>query len=92
MKGQRRVVFEKTFDLAVEPFGGYQHLDPILEPVVDSLYANPLGFPLAEDDWFSACRYVVTKPWCDLPSFVIIFTIDEDETVSIRDIFENEDY
>jgi hypothetical protein len=92
MQGQRRVVFEKTFDLTVEQFGGYQRLDPVLEPVSDSLYANPFGFPLVEDDWFPACRYVVTKPQHDLPSFVIVFTIDEDETVSIRDIFENEDY
>lgn len=93
MRGNRRVVvFEETFAFAVEAFGGYQRLDRILEPVVDSLYANPFGAQLVEDNWFPLCRYIVTKPLDDLPSFVITFTIDEDEVVSIRDIFKNEDY
>ena len=89
----RRVVFEASFEAAVVKFGGYQRLDPVLFPIVDSLYANPFGFPVLEDDWIPLCRFAVTKPMHDIPSFVVIFTIDSEQgVISLRDIFENEDY
>jgi len=89
---QRRVVSEVSFDVAVERLGGYQRLDSVLFPVVDSLYADPFGFPIVEDDWIPLCRYVLTKPTMGLPAFVVVFTIDDEELVSLRDIFENEDH
>ncbi|HVH77624.1 MAG TPA: hypothetical protein VM755_22130 [Stellaceae bacterium] len=85
------MVFEASFEAAVAQLGGYQRLDSVLFPVIDSLYADPFGFPVVEDGWIPFCRYAVTKPTLELPAFIVVFTIDE-EMVSLRDIFENEDY
>lgn len=63
---QRRVVSEASFDAAVARLGGYQRLDPVLFPVIDSLYADPFGFPSIEDDWTPLCRYATTKPTAGL--------------------------
>jgi hypothetical protein len=60
---------------------------------VDGLYANPLGYPVIDEiDWIPLCRYAVTKPLDDLPGFVVLFTIEDDETVILREIERAEDY
>jgi hypothetical protein len=88
----RRVVSDHAFDRQVERLGGYERLDLVLNPVVDSLYANPYGALTIEDDWFPLCRYVSTKPQNGLPAFLVIFTIEDDGTVLLREIEALETY
>ncbi len=89
----RRVASDHAFDRQVEKLGGYERLDPVLFPVIDSLYANPYGaFRVEENDWTPLCRYIVTKPTDDLPAFVVVFTIEDDDMVLLREIEPLEDY
>ena len=89
----RRVVSDQQFDRQVERLGGYERLDRILYPVIDSLYANPFGTSVIdESDWMPLCRYVSTIPQDGLPGFTIIFTIEDDDTVVLREIEPTEVY
>jgi hypothetical protein len=90
---ERRVVSDHAFDGQVAQLGGYERLDDVLAPVIDSLYANPYGaFVIMENEWTSLCRYICTKPLDDLPAFVVIFTIEDDGTVVLREIEVHEAY
>jgi hypothetical protein len=83
----RRVASNPAFDRQVEKLGGYERLDPVLFPVIDSLYANPYGaFLVDENEWTPLCRYIITKPTHDLPAFVVTFTIEDDGMVLLREI------
>jgi hypothetical protein len=63
----------------VEKLGGYEKLDPILYPVIDSLCANPFGAAVIdESEWMPLCRYMCTRPQLDPPGFTVIFTIEDD--------------
>ena len=88
----RRIVSDHAFDRQVERLGGYERLDPVLNPVIDSLYANPYGAFMVEDDWVPLCRYVCTKAVLGLPAFLVIFTIEDDGTVLLREIEALEAY
>jgi|HubBroStandDraft_6_1064221.scaffolds.fasta_scaffold63714_2 hypothetical protein len=88
MRGSRVVVFDQTFDDAVERYGGYERLDIVLAPIVDGLYANPYGYPLVQDDWYALCRYARTKAFEGIPEFIVSFTIEDNGEVVIRDIEE----
>ena len=88
MRGPRRVLFDQSFDVAVERYGGYERLDIILDPIVDGLYANPYGYPVIEDDWYPLCRYARTKAIWDIPEFIVSFTIEDNGEVVLRDIEE----
>lgn len=91
MRG-RRVYSSHKFDRQVDRLGGYEKLDPLLEPVIDGLYANPYGYPLVQNDWLPACRYAHTLPHGDVSSLVIIFTIDSEGGVELRELWPDEDY
>lgn len=91
MRG-RRIYSSHLFDRQVERLGGYEKLDPILEPVIDGLYLNPYGYTLIQNDWIQACRYAHTIPRGDVPGLVIIFTIENDGAVELREIWPDEDY
>jgi len=83
----RRVASNPAFDRQVEKLGGYERLDPVLFPVIDSLYANPYGaFLVDENEWTQIGRYIITKPTHDLPAFVVTFTIEDDGMVLLREI------
>ena len=83
----RRVLSDHGFDRQVERLGGYEKLDSILYPVVDSLYANPFGAPVIDEtEWMPLCRYICTKPQRGLPGFTVLFTIEDDDSVVLREI------
>ena len=89
----RRVVSDHNFDRQVEKLGGYEKLDPILYPLIDSLYANPFGAAVIDEgEWMPLCRYICTRPQLDLPAFTVIFTIEDDDTVVLREIEPTETY
>jgi len=62
-----------------------------MEPIIDALVRNPYGFPTVEND-FVRFRYAITKriganpPHAGVPPLVVIFTIDDDGTVRLRDV------
>lgn len=88
----RRVRSSHDFDRQVEELGGYEKLDPVLDPVVDGLYDNPYGYNVIQDDWIPLCRYARTVPQDDLPAFVILFVIEEDGAIELREIWPDEVY
>ena len=85
----RQIIFDETFDAAVERLGGYILVDEALDPILDGLYRNPYGFHLIENDWVRI-RYVVTKPTGYLPSLVVTFTIEPNGDVILRHVEEYE--
>jgi hypothetical protein len=87
----RQIIYELTFDSAVDELGGYARLDVAIDPVVDALGLNPYAFPRFENDFISF-RYAITKPIEELPSFVIYFTINPKGDVSLEHIEENSPY
>jgi hypothetical protein len=88
----RRIISDHLFDREVERLGGFEKIDRALLPIIDALSANPYGFRIIQDDWFPLCRYAVTKPFDGLPGFVVTFTIEEDRTVILREIWEKDEY
>jgi hypothetical protein len=80
------------FDRQVEELGGYEKLDQVLDPIVDGLYVDPYGYAVLENDWISLCRYARTIPQNDLPAFIVLFVIEEDGSVELREIWPDEDY
>ena len=87
----RQIIYEFSFDGAVEALGGYAKLDIAIDPVVDALNRNPYAFPRFEND-FMSFRYAITKPVDDVPSLVIVFTILQNGDVSLEHIEENSPY
>jgi hypothetical protein len=90
----RRVRSSHEFDHQVEALGGYEKLDPVLNPVVDGLYIDPYGYNIIQHDLIPLCRYARTIPQDDgsLPAFIILFVIEEDGGVELREIWPDEDY
>ena len=79
----RQIIFDATFDAAVERLGGYILVDEALDPILDGLY--PYGFPI----WVRF-RFVVTRAVRFLPSLVVIFTIETNGDVILRHVEEFE--
>ena len=69
-----RIVSSESCDAAAELLGGYERIDCSLDPIWEAINRNPEGFEKIEADEFCA-RYVITKPICDLPALIWIFTI-----------------
>ena len=88
----RRVRSSRDFDHQVERLGGYEKLDLVLNPVVDGLYADPYGYIVIQHDLLPLCRYARTIPQDGLPSFIVLFVIEEDGGVELREIWPDEDY
>lgn len=62
-----------------------------LIPIFDALDQNPYGFPKVESDWFSA-RYIVTKPYENVPPLIWIFFIDASGGIVLDHVEEHEKY
>jgi hypothetical protein len=93
MRGQgRRIYSDAEFDQQVAALGGYEKLDPALNPVIDGLYDDPYGYPIIQNDWISLRRYARTIPQNGLPGFVVTFVIQEDGTIELCEIWPDEDY
>lgn len=93
MRGHgRRVYSSAEFDRQIAALGGYENLDYVLSPVIDGLYDDPDGYCLIHDDLIPLRRYAHTIPQDNLPSFVITFVIQEDGTVELCEIWQDEDY
>ncbi len=88
---RRHIIFDKSFDAAVESLGGYRAIDRAIDTIIDSLDRNPYAFPKFENDFISF-RYAMTKPVDDLPSLVVIFSIGEDKNVTLEHVEENPGY
>jgi hypothetical protein len=87
----RKIISDEWFDREVGRLGGFEKIDPIIAPIVESLYANPYGYPIIQNDWVQLCRYATTKRVQGRPQYVVTFTIDEsDGTVTFRDIFQKD--
>lgn len=87
----RQIVFSKKCDTAAKALGGYQCIDISLDAAWDALNLNPYGFPLIENDWFSA-RIIVTKPVGNLSALVWVFVIEEGGSVLIDHVEEYDAY
>jgi hypothetical protein len=88
----RRICSSHEFDRQVETLGGYEKLDPILSPIIDGLYIDPYGYRLIQNDWIPLCRYAHTIPQDSLPAFIVLFVIEEDGGIELREIWSDEDY
>lgn len=83
---RRKIVEEHSFSDAAMRVGAYA-VDRAMEPIIEALVRNPYGFPTVEND-FVRFRYAVTKKIGNVPSLIVIFTIDDDGTVRLRDVEE----
>jgi hypothetical protein len=88
----RRIRSSREFDRQIETLGGYEKLDLVLDPIVDGVYIDPYGYTVIQDDWTPLCRYARTIPVDDLPAFIVLFVIEEDGGVELREIWPDEDY
>jgi hypothetical protein len=88
----RKIISDQWFDREVERLGGFEKLDPILAPIIESLYSNPYVYPTIQNDWVRLCRYAATKPAHGQPGFIVAFTIETDGAVTLHDIFEKEEF
>ena len=78
----RKLLYEASFDFAVEALGGYRAVDVALEPILDGLIRNPYGFNVIENDW-TKMRYVITKATLDIPALLVMFKIEEGGDVAL---------
>jgi hypothetical protein len=85
MPSGRSIVFSKACDDAAEKIGGYRRIDASLDAIWDPLVRNPYGFPSIQSDWYSA-RYIVTKPFGQVPALVWVFTIEQGGHVTIEHV------
>jgi hypothetical protein len=81
---RRRFIEEHSFSDAALKIGVYA-VDKAMEPIIEALVRNPYGFPSIEND-FVRFRYAVIKKTQGSPALVVIFTIDDDGTVRLRDV------
>lgn len=88
----RRVRSSHDFDHQVGRLGGYEKLDLVLNPVVDGLYIDPYGYNIIQHDLIPLCRYARTIPQDELPAFIVLFVIEEDGGVELREIWPDEGY
>lgn len=79
------------FEECVKRLGGYRAIDEALDTVYEALSRNPYGCPHFEHD-LCKVRYVKTKPisW-RVPALVVIFTIDEQNNVTLEWIEQDYD-
>jgi hypothetical protein len=87
----RTIVYDKSFDEAIELLGGYRLLDQVLDAVIDGLRINPYAFTKFENDFISF-RYAVTETTSDFPPLVIVFRIEANGSVVLEHIEENFSY
>jgi hypothetical protein len=87
---RREIIYDKSFDRAVDALGGYRAIDRALDTVVEALSRNPYAFNKFESDIVSF-RYAITSPVRDLPSLVIVFRI-EPGNVTLEHVEENSNY
>jgi hypothetical protein len=79
----------KDFAQCVERLGGYRAIDRGMEPILDGLMRNPFGFKFFENDW-CRLRYAKTEPIEDIvPGLIVIFTIDENNDVTLEWVEED---
>jgi hypothetical protein len=91
MPANRRIIYSKECDDAARKLGGYKRIDDSLTTAIhDALQRNPYGFPAVEADWFSA-RYIVTKPFKDVPALIWTFVISKTDVI-IEHVEEYETY
>jgi hypothetical protein len=87
----RSVIYDRSFDAAIEELGGYKLLDPVIDAVVNGISNNPYAFSKFENDFLSF-RYAVTEAAENFPSLVIVFRIEKDGSVCLEYIEENFSY
>jgi hypothetical protein len=88
----RKITFDPDCDKAVEALGGYKRLDPTLEAAWDGLMREPRGFPVVQTDWGSV-RYIKTIAIQGVvPALVWLFSIDNQDNVTIFHVEEDTGY
>ncbi len=89
---RRQIIYSREFDDAVEALGGYRTIDIVIDTVIEALARNPYAFKKFEND-YTSFRYVITKPVEDIIySLIIVFSIGEDNNVTLEHIEENLSY
>ena len=91
MANGREIAFSAKCDAAADRMGGYIRIDESLIPIFDALYHDPTGFPRVDVDW-CACRFIVTKPFRDVPALLWLFYIEPSGRVVIDHVEEFEGY
>ena len=86
----RLIIETEEFKASVEKVGGYRAVDEALSTIMDGLYRTPYGFERFENPPFSF-RYARTKKVGFMRPIVVIFRIDEDGTVYLEHIEEDQD-
>lgn len=89
---KRTIFFAASCDEAANRLGGYERIDSALEAVYIGLAINPYDFPVIESDHFYRTRYLVTLPTGSLPGLVWLFTIGEDNNVTLTHVEEHDGY
>ena len=82
------VIEDEAFRKQVEKLGGAEVIDLALETIMDGLCHNPRGFHFQEAGDFSF-RYAKTHPIGDIPAFTVIFILDKDDNVHLKQIEED---
>ena len=91
MSQDRKIFQSKACDEAAEALGGYQRIDSSISGAVwDALVRNPYGFKEVGYGRYSA-RYIVTKPYADVPALLWWFRIDMGDVI-IEHVEEFENY
>ena len=80
------IIEDEAFCKQVEQLGGAEVIDLALETIMDGLCHNPRGFHYHEAGNFSF-RYAKTHPiGDDIPGFTVIFILDKDDNVHLKQI------
>ena len=82
------VIEDEEFRAQVEALGGFEVIDIALSTIMDGLCNNPSGFYRFEHEEYSF-RYAKTHPIEDLPAFTVIFILDRDGNVYLKQIEED---
>ena len=84
----RKIVEDDDFNEQVRQLGGHARVDPALDTILDGLMRNPEGFYKFEGEDYSF-RYAKTVAFGDLPAFLVIFILDIDGNVYLKQIEED---
>lgn len=83
------IIEDEAFRRQVEQLGGAEVVDQALDTIMDGLCHNPRGFHFHEAGEYSF-RYARTHAiGDDIPAFTVIFILDNDDNVHLKQIEED---
>ncbi|WP_419826698.1 hypothetical protein [Sphingomonas sp.] len=84
----RRIVEDPQFTEQVRQLGGARRIDVALDTIMDGLMRDPEGFARFDSEHFSF-RYAKTVLIGKIAALTVVFVLDQDGNVFLKQIEEN---